>query len=363
MTGTAASDHRSTRYLDGVRGIAILMVVMVHASLQCPNLPPVLSAFAFYGVRGVQLFFIVSGMTLMLSHVARRLQPANFYARRFFRLAPMFYGGAALYLLLGATTGLGAAPHGAKAGEVLVTLAFVHGWSISAINKIVPGGWSVAAEAMFYAVFPFLLAQARRQPHRLGLIAMTTYFVAGATYYALRRFLPGDPEAVRSFAFDFWVCQLPAFTTGCWLALEPMRRHLSPPSAALAAAGTTLAIIVDTQLMGRSNLLISIALLSLLVWSLGQLRPHWLSAGVLPFLGDVSYSIYILHFAILGMLVPLQAPLAEALGPAPAFMVLYGLTLVIVTPCAWLTYRYVERPAIAFAKPLFKQQQRVVAAS
>ena len=351
----AKAEHGTTRYLDGVRGLAILMVVMVHVGLHCPKLPPVLAATAFYGVRGVQLFFIVSGRTLTLAHLKRPFEPANFYARRFFRLAPMFYLGAALYLLLGATTMLDAMPRDATLGQVLATLTFVHGWSVTAVNKIVPGGWSIAAEAMFYLAFPALLHLARWRPRLFPGAVAVTYVFAGVTNLAIRRYLPGDHEAVRAFAFSFWACQLPAFATGCWLALGPAQPRLSPRAGGILALLALGFILVDTQMTGRTNLLISIALLSLLVWLLGQARPVWLETGVLPALGDISYSVYILHFAVLAVLAPIEPSLARSAGPLPGFLLLYGATLVVVAPFALLSYRWIERPAIAFAKPLFRR--------
>jgi exopolysaccharide production protein ExoZ len=175
--------------LDGVRGIAILMVLMVHSSFYAHNLPRFVEDVAFYGVRGVQLFFIASGLTLTLAHQGRALHFGNFAKRRFLRIAPMFYVGAALYLILNAAGGPFRYTSPPRISEVIETLAFIHGWFPNAVNKIVPGGWSIAAEAMFYVAFPALLIL-RHRPLAMLATLVGSYAVAGATHFALMRILP-----------------------------------------------------------------------------------------------------------------------------------------------------------------------------
>lgn len=86
-------------YIDALRGIAIALVVLVHASQSVKPLSDVLMRVMTEGARGVQLFYIASAITLCMSWSARRegdLRPVrDFYLRRIFRIAPMFYLGMA----------------------------------------------------------------------------------------------------------------------------------------------------------------------------------------------------------------------------------------------------------------------------
>ena len=66
-----AADTRHLDYIDALRGYAILGVVAVHASIAVPDLEWPLRFLAEQGARGVQLFFVVSALTLMLSWHAR----------------------------------------------------------------------------------------------------------------------------------------------------------------------------------------------------------------------------------------------------------------------------------------------------
>jgi len=84
--------------LDQARSIAIIAVVAVHLSFQFPHLPQWATVLARMGQYGVQLFFVISAITIFMtlgvdsaryraaSHVA-----ARFYIKRFFRIAPLYY--------------------------------------------------------------------------------------------------------------------------------------------------------------------------------------------------------------------------------------------------------------------------------
>lgn len=333
-------------YLDGLRGVAILMVLAVHTGQLVPGLPLPVADLTFYGVRGVQLFFIVSGLTLTLNHAAKPFRAGDFYRRRFFRIAPMFYGGALLYLLLTATTAMPLPTRDATAFDIVVTFLFLHGWSPSAINTVVPGGWSIAAEAMFYLVFPLILLLV---PRRRGLAVAVagSYLLAVATNLLLRRWLGPGAE----MAFAFWLVQLPAFASGCWLATLPPREG-PRPLARIALGLAVVALIVDSELRGHSNLLVAIVLLTVLTWAAGVVRPKLLEGRVLPFIGRISFSLYILQFAVLGALHPLVGPMATALGPLPALVVLFLTALLVTGALAWCSWRWIETPMIAQSRRL-----------
>ncbi|MEY8215452.1 MAG: acyltransferase, partial [Colwellia sp.] len=153
-------------FIDSIRGIAILMVILVHTS-QSLTLPEGwLQLVSSYGQMGVQLFFVASAYTLCLTFEKRGREDnalANFYIRRFFRIAPIYYLGILCYFLLRTfegylKVGQVAIPEQYTAVNVLANFAFINGLYEPANNNIVPGGWSIGTEMLFYLVFPFFMA-------------------------------------------------------------------------------------------------------------------------------------------------------------------------------------------------------------
>ena len=349
-----AQDRHHLDYLDGLRGLAIMLVVMVHVGQRVLGMPVPFQNLTFYGVRGVQLFFIVSGLTLTIAHRGKPLHLANFAARRFCRIAPMFYLGAALYLTLAAIPAIDPSfnPINVAPRDIALTGLFLHGWSIKAYNLVVPGGWSIADEAMFYVAFPLLLLLLRK-PARYVVALGVIYLLAGVTYFAIRRFVHGDPRLVQGFAVSFWLCNLPAFATGCWLALRPAAARISPRAGGMIMAAAMTGMVVDSQLRNHSNLLASIILLALLVWAAGLARPKWLSSRAMTKLGEVSFSLYILHFAVLKFLLPVIRWAQPQLGWLPTLPLAYAATLLIAASLAALTFRFVEAPFIRLGRTLF----------
>src|SRR5947209_6454020 len=94
--------HLKNLYIDILRGIAIFGVIAVHSHQYITGLSWVISWVFNYGQLGVQLFFVASAVTLCLSMNGRKENSShNFYIRRFFRIAPLYYFGIPLYLCWG----------------------------------------------------------------------------------------------------------------------------------------------------------------------------------------------------------------------------------------------------------------------
>lgn len=146
-------NHES--YLDGLRGIAILMVVMFHTSLAINSN----SYFRDFSIviehlsRGVQLFFILSAFTLFRSTVFRKAKSEytilSFYVRRFFRIIPLWWLATLLYSQIWMP--------GKKTSDILAVAFLYFGvykdaWEIC----FIPVGWSLFVEESFYLFFPFI---------------------------------------------------------------------------------------------------------------------------------------------------------------------------------------------------------------
>lgn len=309
-------------YIDALRGWAILGVIVTHASSYCQ-----LGTQLAVGARGVQLFFVVSAFTLMHSWHSKQDGARNFYTRRFFRIAPMWW---LAMLLFWPQLSAKAPIH-----DVLLNALFLHGLSASAIEASVGGGWSVGVEMMFYAVFPFLAAAIRGVPSALVTLLLAYY--ASDWWLSKRHLYAPDP-----FAFLALPAQLTAFAAGIaaywvWRRLDkfPMLGFGLILAGIVLAGWYTIVNVHHLPAFGVSFGLITLGC------ALGG--GSWLTPTFMQRLGVVSYSGYLLHwFAINGVnwVVAPNSPI-----DFPIFLALVIASTYVISS---ITYRYVEAPSIAF---------------
>ena len=223
--------------LDAGRALAIVGVVAVHLSFQFPNLPGAVTLLARMGQYGVQLFFVISAITIFMTlemdharcagagHVTLR-----FYIKRFFRIAPMYYAAIAVYGLIsfGAMRSgverawiLGA--HGPM--DVLLNMVFLHALSPTAINNVVPGGWSIGVEMLFYLIAPLLFFLGM---NRARLLFATVLLLGISLAVMSMSDCNGTLEcnvANNTFSYFWPPVQGPCFIVGMW-AWYAFRSHL-----------------------------------------------------------------------------------------------------------------------------------------
>ena len=95
---------KKLEYIDALRGWAVLLVISSHVSGPLLELPYPARKLANFGWYGVQLFFLASAITLLISWRTdgRAFLPKvpEFFIRRFFRIAPLYYLGAIFYFII-----------------------------------------------------------------------------------------------------------------------------------------------------------------------------------------------------------------------------------------------------------------------
>jgi exopolysaccharide production protein ExoZ len=348
-------------WVDALRGLAILAVIAVHAAYGFPAVGRTFIKLASAGRYGVDLFFVISGFVLY--HVYRRLAGRSerprriFLFRRWARLAPVYYLGVLAYGCLHLP------PHSNLSGPVSVretsmNLLFLNGWVPSRTDFMVPGGWSISAEAA-YALF-FVAAVPLLSSSRRALFACVfTWIVTRQTLFLVRAGLAaalGREAVAKGFEYVPW-SYMPTFVAGVWCwhvwnarqvsgrAQRPEVRWL----CLLAALALLFGLSFGFWRWGDRTLLAgSGCALLFYAWSAGPLPQGLVSP--LAYLGRLSYGVYLIHFCMLEFAQMLVAGLMPA---ATSSLVLFAgtllLTLVASLPLAWLSWNCLEHPVQVWA--------------
>lgn len=351
-------------YIDSLRGFAILAVVVLHVRNSTHALPEPLAAVALQGQRGVQLFFLVSALTLVMSmraRVGRESRPTvDFFVRRFFRIAPMFWFAIALYLIRDGWDSRWGAPDGITPGTVLLTATFLHGWAPENVNGVVPGGWTIAAEMMFYLLLPLLFRLTTSLTRALWLAAITAVAAVAlgslATAVLMPTYPPSSQYLVSWFVRYWFPAQLPVFAMGICLAFIVGRPVADPRQRSVLAIAAAGLLVVAMSFGGYEFLspdLLYGAALALFVWGLSVVPWKFFVNAATRYLGLVSYSVYLLHFTVVDI-VSFQL-LRTGLTGLPLFIIALVLTVAISTAVASVTYAFIERPGIALGARIVRR--------
>jgi peptidoglycan/LPS O-acetylase OafA/YrhL len=276
--------------LDGLRGIAILGVIAVHAFGEPVG-----------GFYGVDLFFVLSGFlitTLLLEEHDRsgRIALAAFYRRRAYRLLPGLLTVVAVYaaLMVASPTALSQIAAGGLYGANFVIASGSH---LLDGTPFVPF-WSLAAEEQFYLLWPVLLvALLQRRVRESRVASVLAFFVVALVLYRSGLALAGASKTRLYYAPD---THADGLVLGCLLAFL-RRRGLRVPEL-LGWLGLTVLLVafafpslVGGVAYGLAPASIAAALLTGAALEPGRLS-RCLSFGPLVWLGLISYSLYLWHF-------------------------------------------------------------------
>jgi peptidoglycan/LPS O-acetylase OafA/YrhL len=353
------SSRRHYAGLDGLRGLAILLVFFYHygdLSTSASSLVRFAGHVKGAGWMGVDLFFVLSGFLITGILFDTRRDAGyfrNFYVRRALRLFPVFYGTALLLLLM--TPIFHYQWRAVHAWYLLYGANFVQLYDFDLANvgpfKLMHF-WSLALEEQFYMVWPlaiFLIADRRR----LLWITVAIMIVAPLVRIALLHF-EVEPLAI----YTILPTRMDGFAAGAGLSLllrQVEVSRLRKPGAVILAVGFSILVALAATRgtlkfsdpwmikIGYSTLAFMFAALLVLALQSAGFVKSVFTWRPLRFYGLISYGFYVYHELIHDLTKPLYRAYVAAIPNATVAGILYVLSvLTMVTIVSFLSYRYFE---------------------
>jgi peptidoglycan/LPS O-acetylase OafA/YrhL len=335
-------------FIDALRGFAVLGVILVHTGQACGFIEGVA-----FGARGVQLFFVISAFTLLLTWSARDDGAGAFFVRRVFRIAPMFWVSIPIHLLIIGSEGLGLV-------QILAAAMFLQASSPQWIlSPIVAGGWSIDVELAFYCLFPLLARWIRSLPVAIFFLAIAFAVSDLWLHRGLRlaeSFYPQlPPSDVATFVGLSLPHQLPAFAAG-FVAFFAVPKMKGAPRLALESTLIcAIFAIAYFAAYDMHNVFAFSMCFGTVLAAMGAGAGRYLINPLIVLIGRCSFSIYLLHFAVTDLL---RAPANTVEAPSLRFAVLFSLVTAATTVLAFLTFSFVEKPMIAVGNRLTSRMAR-----
>ncbi|WP_330981771.1 MULTISPECIES: acyltransferase [Enterobacterales] len=364
--------------LEGMRGVASLWVFLGHIALLVNCKIPIIAVPKL----GVDLFILLSGYLMAKNYIERQDKEPwgawhtikTFWMRRYFRIAPLYYVMLFIALVSGHFMGemrqiIGEAfpstvTETSRYSDIsfmnlLTHVTFIFGdLPQYAYNTALPD-WSIGLEMQFYLLFPFIMLLTMRWGFATTLVVLMGLVALG------RYLLPGMYEAFPMPSMI--LIKLHMFIAGMLMAEAVRQRRLLFIVLALLAPAVSAIMNIrmdSVQIFFEALMIVG---MTGVLWRYPQPGimakvfsvPRWLlSHRLFTWLGDVSYSVYLLHLLIVMPVIAFllnHSPIAQHSSGA-RYLFTVGICLPIVYLLATLLHRYIEMRGIALGKRIIKNR-------
>jgi peptidoglycan/LPS O-acetylase OafA/YrhL len=303
--------------LDGLRGVAILMVLSFHfINNQLTGaqfgFKSSLAKITSFGWIGVDLFFVLSGFligSILIRNKRSKNYFSTFYIRRLVRIMPNYYLLLVVFLIISAIPTF-QSNYFLTGNRVIPTwsyFAMIHNFFMAGQHNLgntsISIAWSIGIEEQFYIVFPFIVyfLKDRWLPYALGAAILTAITMRG-TY---SNWVP---------AYTLLSCRMDAISFGALIAwanfhydLRLITKKFFPWLVMIAIADALVCAFLYyryNDLGPVRNTLFSILFSIFTVFTLTY-NSGWLGQllrnKLLMWIGTISYSLYLFHYMILGI--------------------------------------------------------------
>lgn len=333
--------------LNGIRALAVILVLISHAGFG--DIVP--------GGFGVTVFFFLSGYlitTLLFKEFLNKsyLDIKKFYIRRFLRLTPpLLITLAVIYLAVFTGVSDGGATFYGLMSQIFY-FANYYAIYIEQPNSIAAGTgvlWSLAVEEHFYFVYPLLLTFLLRLKNNSGIVFSLSLICFLVLVWRLILVL--DPEFFEERIYYATDTRIDSILFGCLLAVgfNPMKFNgnnnelrLKHWLVIILAVAVLMFTFIYRDIIFRQTLrytLQGLALMPLFYFCISRYK-HWvfsfLNISVVQRIGIYSYSIYLIHFFIIKLI------LKETNHEISSIYLLFSSSVLSVL-YAFLVHKYIER--------------------
>ncbi|MCK9463681.1 MAG: acyltransferase [Proteobacteria bacterium] len=342
--------------LDGVRGLAILLVLSDHLALATLDNPSWIGKLLQSGYLGVDLFFVLSGFLITLGLLKTREQPGyfrSFYLRRAARIMPLYYAVMILAVLFLIFVEPGRPPLDGYDNlawpltfTTNVAIALKMDWLLHSRYFVVDHFWTLAVEMQFYLVWPVLILWVRGKRLPIALVGIIALALAS-------RFVADHYLGKWSYgAYLLTICRMDQFAIGgllALLALAPVRPSAGLEKRIAVGFGALSALTIYLAIAGGGQLKPTVfALFFAFLMYFALTHPFaraLFSNRILVHLGKYSYAMYVFHhllyptaqkYVLNGLLSELSLPAQQALY----VVILLGFTYLL----ARISWVAIERP-------------------
>lgn len=354
--------------LDGLRGLAVLLVVLLHFG------------YLSGGWIGVQVFFVLSGFLItriLRAELGTPLGPflRRFYFRRALRILPLYALYLGLLAMFWNRTGVPAALPDVAASLATYTFNFTRLETPWAHSPFLTHFWSLSVEEQFYLAWPFVVFFAGEKVLRTvcAVMVFAGPLVRLATASVLA--MNGDRSAYDVGDSVYWMpwSHADAFATGAWLSLLPaMSLRTAARGAALFTGTAVAAGLLNLRALEAAGADLRRFSLGFPLASIDNLQHAWsytvlnlmaaawialalashqqqgmvakvLGASPLSALGRMSYGVYVLHWPLLALFNAQFRYRVMTLRGLLCFLLYFALVCLV----AHVSFRWFESPFLA----------------
>jgi exopolysaccharide production protein ExoZ len=333
--------------IDFLRGVMASLVMIYHFNSWSGDGLDASSILSRFGLYAVSIFYIISGYALayVYSDKGSSVDILKYSSARFFRLAPLFYLVSTAFLI--------------KAIIVNDDISFINivlnfSFLFSVVDPsayLATGAWSIGNEMLFYCVLLIVLKSPKYE------LALFVLLVLSIISFVLFRFQILNIDASLPSQWGLYINPLNHilfFVTG--LCFYQYRHFIARYTGILLTCTLMLSSLIFLYPAegGRINLVTGLTsfllfLSSVSIFLVFLILNRFSLFSFLPFrfMGDISYSLYLLH--------PLVWFVVARILPSNFNAVVIIILAVIVTVIlSWVSFKYFEKPAINFGKRYIK---------